>query len=215
MSQSVPAPRGRVGIHRILLCGILMAVLMAACLYLQYTALDFFHARMLENESKTIAWLTEQAGYILPFAVICLFQWIVYQGYDAHDGSARREMFWEVAVAAVLTYAVLLPYLSSVSEALYINALAAGEKIPRTDGKVDITLLMELHEWFIRLLIPLGILLAYHGTRARRERLFPETEALPAQMTVAEYEAQKAAARTKIQPEQDETISKENDHETD
>ena len=94
----------------------------------------------------------------------------------------------------VLTYAVLLPYLGQVSEALHINALAAGENIPKTDGKVQITLLMELHEWFIRLLIPLGVLMAFHGVRARREILFPETEAPDAPLiTVAEYEARKAA----------------------
>ena len=94
----------------------------------------------------------------------------------------------------MLTYAVLLPYLSSVSEALYTNALAAGEKIPKTDGKVEITLLMELHDWFIRLTIPLLLLMVYHSARARRERLYPETEQATDRLpTVAEYEALKAA----------------------
>ena len=196
MSNQIARRRGGGSLCRILLCSILLTVLVAACLYLYYTAFDFYQARMEENQSKTIAWLTEQAGFVLPFVVICLFQTLVYHKHDPRDGSARREMFWEVVAVTVLTYAVLLPYLASVSEALYINALVAGEKIPKTDGKVEITLLMELHEWFVRLTIPLGLLMAYHGVRARRETLFPETEA-PAEppITVAEYEARKAAQR--------------------
>ena len=181
-------------VPRVLLCGILMTLLVAGCLYLHHTAFDFFCARMQDNGSKTIAWLAKQLGFSLPFVVICLFHAAVYGGRDPRDGSVQREMFWEIILVSVLTYAVLLPYLSSISEALHINALAAGEKIPLSEGKVEITLLMELHEWFVRLTVPLALLLVYHGSRGRRERLQPETEEEPAPlMTVAEYEAQKAA----------------------
>jgi hypothetical protein len=192
-----------------------MTALVAGCLYLYYTAFDFFRARMLENQSKTIAWLAKQLSFSLPFVVICLFHIAVYGGRDPHDGSARREMFWEVFLVALLTYAVLLPYVSSISEALHTNALAAGEKIPLTEGKVELTLLMELHEWFVRFTIPLGLLLVYHGARAHRERFHPETEAEPAPlMTVAEYEAQRAAqraAQSAAQAAQTENISQSED----
>ncbi len=201
MSQSLTRQSRGVSILRILLCSIMLAALVAGCLYLYYTAFDFYHARLLENESKTSAWLTGQMGYVLPFAVICLFHSLVYGGRDPRDGTFSREKFWEVAVAAILIYAVLLPYLGSISDALHTNALAAGEKIPTTDGDVEITLLMELHEWFIRLTIPLGILLVYHGSRARRERLFPETEISEPTLTVEEYEARKASHPT-VSPSQ-------------
>ncbi len=193
MSNPIARRRGGVSIPRILFFGVLLTILMAACLYLSHTALDFYRARLLENDSKTMAWLTLQLSFSLPFFTICLFHLFTYRKAP-RDGSAAREMFWEVAVVAVLTYAVLLPYLSGISEALYINALAAGESIPKSEGKVEITLLMELHEWFIRLIIPLGILMAFYGLRARRERLYPETEA-PAEppITVAEFEARRAA----------------------
>lgn len=196
MSKPTSAPRQSIWVPvlRTFLCGLLMTVLVAGCLYLYYTSFDFYHARLLDNESKTLAWLTEQLSFSLPFILICLFQVMVYHGRDPRDGSVRREMFWEIVLVAVLTYAVLLPYLSSISEALYTNALAAGEKIPKTDGKVEITLLMELHDWFIRLTIPLLLLMVYHSARARRERLYPETEqATDRPLTVAEYEALKAA----------------------
>lgn len=197
MTKSTPSFRGVAGfsIPRVLLCGCLLTVLVAGCLYLHNTAFEFFCARMQDNGSKTLAWLARQVGFSLPFVIICLFHAALYGGRDPRDGSAQREMFWEIMLVSVLTYAVLLPYLSSISEALHINALAAGVKIPKTDGKVEITLLMELHEWFIRLTIPLAVLLVYHGSRARRERLHPEGEEAPAPlMTVAEYEALKAAA---------------------
>ena len=209
MSKPTPAPRQAVWVPvlRTILCGLLMTVLVAGCLYLYYTSFDFYRARLLDNESKTLAWLTEQLSFSLPFILICLFQVMVYHGRDPRDGSVRREMFWEIVLVAVLTYAVLLPYLSSISDALYTNALAAGEKIPKTDGKVEITLLMELHDWFIRLTIPLLLLMVYHSARARRERLYPETEqASDRPLTVAEYEALKAAReaeKTPIPPQEE------------
>lgn len=206
MSRSSTRQSRGVGILRILLCSVMLTALVAGCLYLYYTSFDFYHARLLENESKTFAWLVEQMGYALPFVVICLFHSLVYGGRDPRDGSFSREKLWEVAIAAVLIYAVLLPYLGSVSDALHTNALAAGEKIPTTDGDVEITLLMELHEWFIRLMIPLGILLVYHGSRARRERLFPETEIEEPTLTVEEYEARKAARQAAAISESKEEI---------
>jgi hypothetical protein len=182
-------------ILRVLLCGVLLTALVAVCLYLDHTAFDFYQARLLENQSKTFAWFVEQIGFSLPFIVICLFHLMVYHKHDRRDGVARREMFWEVVMVTVLTYAVLLPYLAKISDALYINALAAGETVPKTDGRVELTLLMELHDWFIRFTIPLALLMGFHAMRARREILHPETEAVAdAPMTVAAYEAQKAAA---------------------
>ena len=200
MSKPIARQRGGVSIPRILFFGILLTVLMAACLYLSHTALDFYHARLLENDSKTMAWLTRQLSFSLPFFIICLFHLFAYHKAP-HDGSAAREMFWEVAVVAVLIYAVLIPYLAGISEALYINALAAGESIPKSEGKVEITLLMELHEWFIRLIIPLGVLMAFYGLRARRERLYPESEAsAEPPITIAEFEARKAAEAAQNPP---------------
>jgi hypothetical protein len=102
-------------------------------------------------------------------------------------------MFWQIVLVTVLVYAVMLPYMSSISEALYTNALASGVKLPKTEGKVEITLLMELHDWFIRLTIPLLMLMVYHSARGRRERMYPEAEEAESLLTVAEYEAQKAA----------------------
>ena len=196
MLKSMTRKQGGISIPRILLCSIFLTALVAGCLYLHHTALAFYQARLVENDSKTMAWLVKQLSFSLPFIVICLFHFMVYHAHDPRDGSARREMFWEVLGVTVLTYAVLIPYLSDISEALYINALAAGETVPKNEGKVEITLLMELHEWFIRLTIPLGLLMAFHGIRARREILFPETEQSTApQITIAEYEARKAAER--------------------
>lgn len=196
-TQALPTTEGRryrFSILRILICGVLLSVLVAACLYLKYTAFDFVHARLLDRESKTSAWLLKQVGFALPWIIICIFHGLVYGKHDRRDGIARREMFWEVLTVAALTYLVLLPYLRDVSDAMYAAALEAGADIPQTDGKVDQTFIMIFHEWFIRLTIPLGALAVYHGSRARRERLYPETEAVEPLMTKAEYDAKKRAA---------------------
>jgi hypothetical protein len=103
-------------------------------------------------------------------------------------------MFWEVLLVAVLTYGVLLPYMASISKAMHEAALEIGADIPQTDGKYGTTLIMKLHEWFIRLSIPLAILMLFHGTRARREIRFPETEAKEPTITKAEYDARRLAA---------------------
>ncbi len=199
MTASTPIPsaegrRYRFSILRVIICGVLLSLLVAACMYVRHTAFDFYHARLLENGSKTIAWFVEQVGYALPWILICIFHGIVYMKHDRRDGICQWEMFWEVLLVVLLTYAVLLPYMAHVSDTMYEAALEVGADIPQTDGKHDTTLIMKLHEWFIRLSIPLAILLLFHGARARREIRFPETEADEPVMTKAEYDARRLAA---------------------
>lgn len=198
MTASIPdthatVRRYRFNILRVLICGIFMSVLVAACLYLKYSAVDFFHARLLEQESKTSAWILKQVGFALPWIFMCIFQSITYRKHDRRDGIVAREMFWEVMLVTVFTYFILLPYLKGISEEMYAAALEAGAKIPQTDGKVDQTFIMLFHEWFVRMAVPLTALLILYSARARRERLFPETEAAEPLMTRAEYDALRAS----------------------
>lgn len=198
MTASIPRSpaagrRYRFSILRVLLCGFFMSVLVAACLYLKYTAVDFFHARLLEQESKTSAWILKQVGFALPWIFMCIFHAITYRKHDRRDGVVAREMFWEVMLVTVFTYFIMLPYLRNVSDIIYAAALEAGADIPQTDGKVDLTFIMLLHEWFVRMAVPLAALLILYSTRARRERLFPETEAAEPVMTRAEYDALRAS----------------------
>ena len=198
MTASIPQSpaagrRYRFSILRVLLCGFFMSVLVAACLYLKYTAVDFFHARLLEQESKTSAWILKQVGFALPWIFMCIFHAITYRKHDRRDGIVAREMFWEVMLVTVFTYDIMLPYLRNVSDIIYAAALEAGADIPQTDGKVDLTFIMLLHEWFVRMAVPLAALLILYSTRARRERLFPETEAAEPVITKAEYDALRAA----------------------
>ena len=201
-TQALPARSGRryrFSILRVLICGALLSVLVAACLYCKYTAIDFFHARLLEQESKTSAWILKQVSFALPWIVICLFHGLVYCKHDRRDGIVQREMFWEVLLVTVFTYLVLLPYLKNISEEMYAAALEMGADIPQTDGKVDQTFLMIFHEWFIRMAVPLSALLLFHSVRARREMDYPETEAEEPMMTRAEYDAMKLTEMAKAE----------------
>ena len=174
---------------RVLFCSILLSLLVVASLYLKYSAVDFFHARLLDQGSKTSAWILKQVSYALPWIFMCIFHAITYRRHDRHDGVAAREMFWEVVLVTIFTYCVLLPYLQGISDEMYAAALEAGATIPQTAGKVDQTFIMIFHEWFIRLSIPLLGLMVFYSTRARRQRLHPETEVDEPLMTRAEYDA--------------------------
>lgn len=201
-TQALPTPQGRryrFSILRVLLCGVFLSVLVAACLYCKYTAIDFFHARLLEQESKTSAWILKQVSFALPWIVLCIFQGMVYCKHDRRDGIAQREMFWEVLLVTIFTYLILLPYLQNVSDKMYAAALEVGADIPQTDGKVDQTFIMIFHEWFIRMAVPLGALMLFHSIRARRERLHPETEVSEPLMTRAEYDAMKLAQQAEAE----------------
>ena len=194
-TPTTPAGRAyRFSILRVLLFGILMSALVAACLYLKYSAVDFFHARLLEQESKTSAWILKQVGFALPWIFMCIFLACTYRSHDNHDGVAAREMFWEVLLVTIFTYFILLPHLQKYSDALYAAALEAGADIPQTAGKVDQTFIMLFHEWFVRMAVPLSAFLILFSTRARRERLHPETEVVEPLMTCAEYDALRAPA---------------------
>ena len=184
--------RYRFSILRVLLFGILMSALVTACLYLKYSAVDFFHARLLEQESKTSAWILKQVGFALPWIFMCIFHAATYRKHDRRDGVASLEMFVEVLLVTVFTYLVLLPHLQNYSDALYDAAVEAGAKIPQTDGKVDQTFIMLFHEWFVRMAVPLVALMIFYSGRARRERLHPETEVDEPLMTCAEYDALQA-----------------------
>ncbi len=194
MTATVPVPaagRSRFSILRVLLCGICLSALVAACLYIHHTAVSFYLERLLAEEKKHTAWIAEQISFALPWIVICLFQAIAYAKLDHRDGVARREMFWEVVLVTVFTYTVMLPYLNGLSQEMYDAAVAAGADIPETDGGVPWTLMMKLHDWFIRLAIPLALILTLHGMRARRESLAPDMPEV--KLTLAEYEASLAA----------------------
>ena len=188
-SASTTGRRYRFSILRVLFCSILMSLLVVASLYLKYSAVDFFHARLLDQGSKTSAWILKQVSFALPWIFMCIFHAITYRRHDRHDGVVAREMFWEVFFVTVFTYLVLLPYLQNVSDEMYAAALEAGATIPQTQGKVDQTFIMIFHEWFVRLSIPLIGLMMFYSIRARRQRFHPETEVDEPLMTRAGYDA--------------------------
>ena len=168
-----------------LVTSVLLFLLVAGCLYLHHTVFTDARAHFLDAESKSIAWIVRELGYMLPFLVIALFQYVLYSKYDREDGVFQSEMAWEIFLVALLTYAVLLPYVCHVSDELYAAAKALaeqkGEALPRTEGNVDRTLAMDLHQWFVRFSIPLALLGVYHGSRASRERReAPEAPTEPA-----------------------------------
>lgn len=166
---------------RVLCFGILMAVLVAAELYLHYTSIQTFLDYLREEEHKNSAWIGSQISYMLPFLTVAFFQYAVYcraERASEAPGTVcpanrlyQREKAWEILLVAVIVYGVILPFCIHLSNEQYAAALAdatlTGDTLPQTDGKVDDKLIYHLTEWFLRLGIPLGLLCIYHGARAR------------------------------------------------
>ncbi len=180
------------GIARVIACSLLLSALFAACLYLHHTAMPFLQEHLLATDKKTTAWIAEQVSYSLPFIFLCVFLTLAYRGMDRRDGKAAREKLCITILVSVLVYGALLPVVHQISQNLYTAAVEAGVAVPETDGGVPQTLMMKLHDWFIRLSIPLGLLMVFYGMRAARERHTPE-EAEEAPLTVQEYNDRRAA----------------------
>ncbi len=181
------------GVVRVLISTALLSVLFAASLYLYHTAFPFFRDHLLDSGKKSTAWFVEQLSYSLPFLLLGLYFTITYHRLDRRDGVASREKLWITVLVTLVTYGVLLPCVHHMSREMYAAAVEAGAKIPETDGGVPWTLMMKLSEWFIRLSIPLAVVMTFYGMRSARERRCPdETEdVLP---TIEAYTARQQAA---------------------
>ena len=201
--MSIPSTRRTVWtLVRVLLCGVLLTAAVAGCLYLHHTAFPFLRERLLETEMKTSAWLLKQLSFSLPFVLICLFFAVAYRGVDRRDGMASREKQWIVLLVTVLSYAVLLPYVNHLSGEMYEAAVTSGAEIPLTDMGVPLTLMLKSREWFIRLAIPLGLLILFYGVRAAREGICPDTPDTPEVASpVTEETAEEAAEAAEVADE--------------
>ena len=202
--MSVPSTRRTVWtLVRVLLCGVLLTAAVAGCLYLHHTAFPFLRERLLETEMKTSAWLLKQLSFSLPFVLICLFFAVAYRGIDRRDGMASREKQWIVLLVTALSYAVLLPYVNHLSGEMYEAAVTSGAEIPLTDMGVPLTLMLKSREWFIRLAIPLGLLILFYGVRAAREKTCPDTPEIASPVTEEAAEEVAESAEVEMTEEQE------------
>lgn len=163
---------------RAALIGLLLCGVVAGALYLHVNTLPNLAADLTDTEKHPafptsavgiINWTANELGLLLPFLSVLILSFVIYRKLDRHDGKAQREMMYVILLVAVFTFAVLLPYVTHISDAELQAALAAGEEFPLRDNGVHDTLLLNLLEWFIRTGIGLGILALYHSVRAERE----------------------------------------------
>ena len=161
---------------RVIILSLLLFLLISLELGLYHTAIaDLTDNLMSEYNTteekgwqKTAAWMIEQIIMMLPLVTICIFQFAVYSRYNRKDGVLQREMGCEVLLCAVLVYAVLLPVVAKFSRDQYAAEVLAGT-LKYYDKGGPITLLRESLGWFLRFLIPVGLLSVYHFSRARAE----------------------------------------------
>lgn len=175
-------------VARVLICTLLLAAALSGCFYLHHTALPFLRANLSELKIKPAAWIVKQLSFSLPFILICLFLSVAYRGTDRHDGSVSREKQWIVILLSIFAYAVLLPYVRNLSGDMYAASVAAGADIPLTDAGEPWTLMLKSVEWFVRLAIPLILLIIFYGVRATREKVSPDSQANPSDAPIESSE---------------------------
>lgn len=155
---------------RMLTIGLMLFLLVTACLYLYHTALRAYSLYLTESEKKSTAWMVEQLSFMLPFIAVAVFQYAVYAGHDNRDGILQREKAYELLIVAALTYLVLLPLIGWYSDTKLTLSLMAELDVPKNEGKEYETLFLAVAEWFLRFAIPLCLLFVYHMGRARSEQ---------------------------------------------
>ena len=169
------APKGtyRFSWVRVIAIGLMLFILTSLCLYLHHTAFVAVQQGLTDGEHKNSAWIAGEIGYLLPFVVICLFQFAVYYKHDRRDGTLQKEMKWEILLVAVLTYAVLLPVVMYISDSQIALKLASDAVIEKDDSDTYITLAKDVAEWFIRFAVPLLLLYVFHASKAHSETTQP------------------------------------------
>ena len=193
MTSLSPARRaavGRISPVRIGVFSLLLFALICVEFYIGETALTVFYDQLLgdfsytENKGwqKIAAWFIKELRFWLPFLTVCIFQYVTYRGYHAENGVCHKEMAWQVGIVTVLTYGGLLPYVAVLSKDLQALAISNGEELATNAGGVETTLMLHASIWFVRLAVPLLMLLVYHAARGRREAA---TKVAPVEEAVA------------------------------
>ena len=162
--------RYRFSVFRVVVISLLLFVLLGLCLFLYHTAFRTLESDFAATEKKNSAWIVGELGLMLPLLTVSLFQFAVYAKHDRRNAIAQREMAWEILVATLLIYAVVLPIISHISDQRLTLQLAAGAVVEETEGKELRTLLMDMAEWFIRLPVPMLLLYIFHRSKASDEQ---------------------------------------------
>lgn len=163
---------------RIGVFSLLLFVLICIELYLSQTALTVLYDQLLEDYSLTnnkgwqniAAWFVKELRFWLPFITIAVFQYVTYRRHDAAHGIPHIEKAWQVGVVTILVYGALLPCIIAQSKYEQNLAAAEGTSLPLNSAGLEETLLLQTLLWFVRLAVPLLLLLVYHATAGYREK---------------------------------------------
>ncbi len=183
----------RFSVLRVAVISLLLFVLLGLCLYLHHTAFRSLENDFSLTEKKNSSWIVGELGLMLPLLTVALFQFAIYAKHDRKNAVAQREMAWEIIIATLLIYAVVLPVVMYISDYRLTLQLAAGAEVEQTEGKEYRTLMMELAEWFIRLPVPMLLLYIFHRSKAEHELTEPQA---PESATTAEAVTSETATQT-------------------
>ena len=158
--------RNKVNIWWILLCSVAMCALVTCMLIVYLKGFDFFTLKLeavdpnKTDDMTNTLWLIEKVLYVLPVCVLLAFQVVFYKLVGGKKSITHRESAWEMTVALVFTYAVLLP--------LVITYSKNNPPLPDPEtGEETLSIIARSMQWFMWQILIFAPAILYHGAMAK------------------------------------------------
>lgn len=147
----------RIDSFRFVMCSVIASAMMAVMLYLHGNKVQEILSKLAEKgKLDNVEWLVEYASYFLPVAIVAIAITAVYSLMRGGSSAViQKEKALVGAVVLIVTYAIMLPIVSSQKEPV---------------GESEKTLMDVCVKWFAFQFVPLLVMIFYHSVRAEAER---------------------------------------------
>ena len=139
-------------IYVLVLCGVLFGAIALEFMLFETKGVELY-SKLIADTKKTRAWFLLNIGYALPFITICAVTTLAYLSDRSRRAHIEKAVI--TAVSSILTYATLIPLAKDMM-------IATDEKSPERVYMVT---------WFIRLIIPVVLIIAYQIVRSQDENV--------------------------------------------
>lgn len=155
----------KLDISRIAFCTLILCVVMIILLALYANQVQDLLLKVDEKgEGKVpnLLWLLERLAIGVPVVILAVVLTALYHNKDSYvPVKSQKEQLWVSILTTLFTYGVMMVFVLIRSKS---GEVPDAEIIEETQTLWDIT-----YKWFFVQMIPLFILIAYHGIRAGTE----------------------------------------------
>ena len=151
----------KLNLSRLVLCAVVLCVLVCGLVYLYAELMDVAQEKLemlnpkVDGDVKNFIWLVEKIAYIIPVPMLLLAQMLIYKiEIGVSKNTRHRECAWELIVAFIFAYAVLLPLIVFYSKSHPVQPGASGaEAMTQAERTI---------EWFMWQLVIFPVPILYH-----------------------------------------------------